>query len=85
MCRDQHIVRREFWRKYAEDIAAAWGLVEEMKAEKYDITITEQPGWQTGCRVAPRGEFNTSRVLFKTADTAPRAICLAFLAWKASK
>jgi hypothetical protein len=60
------------------DMNSAYDLVLKMKAAGYDVTITEQPGWETGCRVAPRGEFNTLNVIFETGDTAISAIQNSF-------
>jgi hypothetical protein len=90
MCRNQHIVRREFWRKYAKDIAAAWELVEELYPAGYFARVSTptdigQPytakidalGWGDNNPPSPGGWWS--------ADTAPRAICLAWLEWKASK
>lgn len=61
---------------WEHDIAAAWGLVEEMSADFENITI--ENSWR--CEVD-----NMSRTLVGIADTAPAAISLAWLKWKGAK
>ena len=66
---------------YETDIAAAWELVEAMATDGNGPKLGYNPrreGWHfnpTGWMYEP---------LSATAPTAPRAICLAYLAWKAA-
>lgn len=63
---------------YSKSIADAWAVVEKWRELGFDVDITAHHGWQYGCRIAPKGTFNTS-THFESADTAPHAICLAAL------
>jgi hypothetical protein len=62
-------------------ITDAWELVVEMRLNHCDpgIAGSWEPGGYTAsfCNLAHAGEYETF-----DADTAPRAICLAWLAWK---
>lgn len=57
----------------------AWKVVEKMRQDGYDVDVTARPKLEYGCRIAPRGEFNTPLVVFEAAETAPLAICRAAL------
>ena len=68
---------------YPENIADAWELVEEAR-------LVIRPSFLNGKYVASRFLSVTLGGLVKsdfevTADTAPRAICLAWIAWKESQ
>jgi hypothetical protein len=65
---------------WPEDIGAAWELIEEM-GENWTITVENIPDRPK--EVLARIFRAHSNVHFMaSADTAPRAICLAWLAWK---
>jgi len=64
---------------FGKEMSAAWLVVEKMREQDYDVTIAVRPKLEYGCRIAPRCEFNTPSVIFKSAPTAPEAICLAAL------
>lgn len=64
---------------YSSFIDYAWRVVEKLRKQGYDVDVTARPGLEWGCRVAPRGEFNTPDVHFVAASDAPHAICLAAL------
>lgn len=58
---------------YATDIAAAWEIVEHLRAERMQITLMAAfDGF--ACAIEP-----TERRVAYRADTAPLAICKAFL------
>ena len=63
---------------WPRDIAAAWGLVEEMphvRVVKWSIY------WS--CSVCPKDTFlDIPGYFYEQGDTAPRAICLAWIAWR---
>jgi hypothetical protein len=63
--------------KYSEDLEPAMQVALKIMATGKDVDISMRPGWEHGCRISPRGEFNTPNVVFKTAPTVPHAICLA--------
>lgn len=65
---------------YSTSIDAAWIVVEKFRSVGFEVDVTARPDLQYGCRIAPKGEWNTCRVSFRSADTAPLAICLAALA-----
>lgn len=65
---------------YSTSMQQAWLVVEKLSQELgFDIDVSSKQGWEYGCRIAPKGEFNTPRVVFEAAQTAPRAICRAAL------
>lgn len=64
---------------YSTNMTFAWPVVERLRERGFDVDVTARPGWQYGCRVAPKGAFNTPAVKFEAADSAPMAICLAAL------
>lgn len=70
---------------WPEDIGAAWELVEEMRADKA-ITYVYLHGCDNG-RVMPGKEYyvELSSGQCAYADTAPRAICMAWLKWQEGK
>ena len=73
---------------WPEDIAAAWGLVEEMRSDNWVQMRTPfgdgplNDGYWCGC--TPKGVtgWNGEPDNWTQADTEPRAICLCYLAWK---
>ncbi len=67
------------WPVSIED---AWGLVEEMRMSPASVNVQGDYG-EKGfvCYVHPYPTDETI-TLFEHADTAPRAICLAWLGWK---
>ena len=69
-------------KRYSTDISVAWELVEEM-AQTGGIGVynSTDGGW---CMEHVPSEFNTPSVT-EYADTAPRAICLAYLKAKEAK
>lgn len=64
---------------YSTNMAFGWPVVERLRERGFDVDVTARPGWQYGCRVAPKGAFNVAAVKFEAADSAPMAICLAAL------
>ena len=68
--RDQFVVQLP---DYCHDIKAAWEVVEKMASDGYSITVGQNPcrclAWKT------HEDFNA----IQEADTAPMAICKAFL------
>jgi hypothetical protein len=86
MCRGQHIVKWETWWKYSESIEKAWVLVEDMDAAGVEPCVLS-PSSAVRDQVA---DWVVTRVgkdrIFRGmhGNTAPRAICAAWLAWKAT-
>lgn len=67
-------------KNYARDIAAAWELMAEMEADEQEPCIYHSPGiigWV--CSFTPRTKYVT---IGYHGETAPEAICRAWLAWK---
>lgn len=75
---------------WAENIADAWELFEEL--------VTSQQGWRSvnlignDCAILPRyrvslvdHDANINTGLYESAETAPLAVCKAWLAWKENK
>lgn len=58
------------------DIAAAWGLVEEMTSREHVTLDSQGPTWTIDVD-------DYSRTIQVDAATAPLAICQAYLVWKA--
>lgn len=74
-CWPGHTVHCEIAPKdYCHSIAAAWGIVEEIKAETLFELCWHDGAWH--CYVEYEERSNR---IHKEADTAPMAICLAFL------
>ena len=87
------IARWQIVPNWPVNIADAWELVEEMRESGYVFDLRarrEQNIVMEGenynhdrwsCECHPFGTITTKAIL-ETADTAPRAICLAWLEWK---
>ena len=65
--------------RWVEDIAAAWELIEEMPAGK---TSLHKILFVDDNRVEWECDFGSERWEETIAETAPRAICLAWMKWK---
>jgi hypothetical protein len=70
---------------WPRDIAAAWGLVEEV--QEYGMSVCVQTEFsQYSCFISkyPNSPipYTAYKAIDTLADTAPRAICLAWLKWK---
>jgi hypothetical protein len=68
---------------WSVSIADAWELVEEMKRYRLHVKIKANPtnDYEFSCSVESN-EYNFKEY---RADTAPRAICLAYIAYKESQ
>ena len=87
------IARWQIVPNWPVNITDAWELVEEMRESGYVFDLRarrEQNIVMEGenynhdrwsCECHPFGTITTKAIL-ETADTAPRAICLAWLEWK---
>lgn len=69
---------------YPSDIAAAWELVEEMKNNKCYVYLNYHPTPKWECKIKDTDSFDYGWHE-GTADTAPIAICRAWLKWKRGK
>jgi hypothetical protein len=66
---------------WSTDIAAAWVLVEEMRENGLLLSLRDSGvNWFVVIRSEKGGEY--ADVAKANSPTAPRAICLAYLAWK---
>ncbi len=61
------------WCPYS-DRTQALDVAERLRDLGFDVDLTLKPEVTYGCRVAPRGVFNTSEVIFNDAITLHRAI-----------
>lgn len=70
---------------FPRDIAAAWGLVEEINEAGYPVALLNLPapfvGGKPFCEAKVYDKSHTE-MMFHQAATAPEAICRAWLAWK---
>lgn len=85
---DNHYASRPI-PNWPEDIAAAWELVEEVR--KFDINMLNRYTWELSsgsplekwyAEITDWNRDNGSLHWRTESDTAPRAISLAYLAWK---
>lgn len=78
---------------WPRDIAAAWELVEELRGKDCAFEMITAPGdWGNDDANWPKSQTRyeceiytrdcPEEFVYVQADTAPRAICLAYLAWK---
>lgn len=74
-----HIVCREIYKRYSEDISAAWEIVEKM-CQQYDFVIAKTQGQKPYCQFVycPKDELKFEEYIAE-ADTFPVAICRAAL------
>jgi hypothetical protein len=67
-------------RDYAGDISEAWELVQEItRQDGYSVEVRDNGiSFNAFCVIAEDGGI----IATASGDTAPRAICLAYIAWK---
>lgn len=72
---------------WAEDIGASWELMEELTQNFFRVYLMRgdaDDNWTVQCE--PRkGHDEPDKAWWVSANTAARAICLAWLAWKETK
>lgn len=72
----------DYWKlpNWPADISAAWKLVEEMHEKGYGVNIYARDGVYS-CEITSPDHM-CKQLFYEFADTAPLAICRAYLKWK---
>lgn len=72
---------------WPENVADAWGLFEELSANHFSTKLMTWDHVDNACIILHHRQGHDENISDDEimADTAPRAICLAWIAWKESQ
>jgi hypothetical protein len=75
-----HLVQREIYRRYSEDISAAWEVVEKLREIWEEVSVvSDSKGWETFLYHSGDDKYPDDVWVNAQAKTAPEAICKAAL------